>query len=248
VVLAIDDDPDVIYLLQENLGEAGYQVVGALGGREGVQKARQLRPFAITLDILMPDKNGWQVLHDLKTDVKTRQIPIIVLSIVDKKDLGYRLGAADYLVKPLDSEAVKGTLARLAQTNRGMLPKRLLVVDDDPQVIDMVCQLLEETNFAVEGAEDGEVALEAIARQRPDAILLDLVMPRLDGFGVIEQLRQDPTHQNIPIVVLTAKTPTNDEVAHLKDHVSRVIHKQGLDRDTLLQKLQHALSGLGTSG
>jgi GAF domain-containing protein/CheY-like chemotaxis protein/anti-sigma regulatory factor (Ser/Thr protein kinase) len=248
VVLAIDDDPDVIYLLQENLGEAGYQVVGALGGGEGVKKARQLRPFAITLDILMPDKDGWQVLHDLKTDAKTRHIPIIVLSIVDKKDLGYRLGAADYLVKPLDIEAVKGMLARLAQANGGVSPKRLLVVDDDPQVIDMVCLLLEETTYEVEGAEDGEVALQAIARQRPDAILLDLVMPRLDGFGVIEQLRQDPIHQTIPIVVLTAKTPTNVEDAHLKDHVSRVMHKQGLDGDTLLQELQQALSGLGTSG
>jgi CheY-like chemotaxis protein len=106
LVLAIDDDPDVIYLLQENLGEAGYQVVGALGGAEGVQKARELRPHAITLDIIMPHKDGWQVLHELKTDAATRDIPIIVLSIVDKKELGYHLGANDYLVKPLDSEAV----------------------------------------------------------------------------------------------------------------------------------------------
>jgi signal transduction histidine kinase/DNA-binding response OmpR family regulator len=185
LVLAIDDDPDVIYLLQENLGEAGYQVVGALGGAEGVQKARELRPYAITLDIMMPHKDGWQVLHELKTDVATRDIPIIVLSIVDKKELGYHLGANDYLVKPLDSEAVLAALSRLPRTNGGLPPRRLLVVDDDPHVVDMIRQLLDETAYTVDAAEDGVAALEVISQERPDVILLDLMMPRLDGFGVI---------------------------------------------------------------
>jgi len=114
VVLAIDDDPNVLYLLQENLAEAGYQMIGAASGAEGVQKARQLRPFAITLDILMPHKDGWQVLHELKADVATRDIPIIVLSIVDQKDLGYRLGAFDYLLKPFDRDTILAALARLS--------------------------------------------------------------------------------------------------------------------------------------
>jgi len=114
LVLAIDDDPDVIYLLQENLGEAGYEVVGALDGAEGLQKAKELSPFAITLDIMMPHSDGWQVLRDLKTDAATRDIPVIILSIVDKKDLGYQLGASGYLLKPLDEEAVLTTLRRLA--------------------------------------------------------------------------------------------------------------------------------------
>jgi signal transduction histidine kinase/DNA-binding response OmpR family regulator len=244
LVLAIDDDPDVIYLLQEYLGEADYHLVGALNGAEGVQKARELQPFAITLDILMPAMDGWQVLHELKTDVMTRDIPIIVLSIVDKKELGYRLGADDYLVKPLDSDAVLAALNRLPQANGGLPPKRLLVVDDDPQVADMVRQLLDQKRYVVKAAEDGVVALEVISRERPDLILLDLIMPRLDGFGVIEQLRQDPRHQRIPIVVLTAKTPTNEETARLQDDVSRVMRKQGLDGDTLNVELHRALSGL----
>jgi CheY-like chemotaxis protein len=237
----------VIYLLQETLSEEGYHVVGALGGAEGVRQARSLQPFAITLDIMMPNKDGWQVLHELKTDVRTRDIPIIVLSIVDKKALGYHLGADDYLVKPLDSEAVLAALNRLPQTNGALLPKRLLVVDDDPQVVDMIRQLLDERAYVVEAAEDGVAALEAISREHPDVILLDLVMPRLDGFGVIERLKHDPQHQRIPIVVLTAKTPTVEETARLQDYVSRVVRKQGLDSETLIQELQQALSGLARS-
>ena len=108
LILAIDDDPDAIYLLQENLAEAGYRVVGALGADEGLRKARELRPFAITLDIMMPQRNGWEVLHDLKADPATRDIPVIVVSIVDSKELGYRLGAVDYLLKPFDRERDRG--------------------------------------------------------------------------------------------------------------------------------------------
>jgi CheY-like chemotaxis protein len=242
LVLAIDDDPDVIYMLQEHLGEAGYQVVGALGGEQGLQKARELRPFAITLDILMPRVDGWQVLHELKTDAATRDIPVIVLTIVDNKDLGYRLGAIDYLVKPFDEETVLAALDRLTQADGGRRPTRLLVVDDDPQVIDMVRQLLEESAYQVEAAADGQEAMEAIARQRPDAILLDLMMPRLDGFGVIEQLRQNPDYRTIPVVVLTAKTLTRDEAALLQQSVAQVVRKQGLEGEMLIRELQRALS------
>jgi CheY-like chemotaxis protein len=195
---------------------------------------------------MMPNKDGWQVLHELKTDVATRDIPIIVLSIVDKKELGYHLGADDYLVKPLDSEAVLAALNRLPRTNGGLPPRRLLVVDDDPHVVDMIRQLLDETAYVVDAAEDGVAALEVISQERPDVILLDLMMPRLNGFDVIEQLRQDPRHERIPIVVLTAKTPSNEETAHLQRHVSQVMHKQGLDGEMLIEELQRALSGLAS--
>src|SRR6266571_2301272 len=180
VILTIDDDPDAIYLLRENLTEAGCRVVGALSGQEGLQKARQLRPFAITLDIMMPNKDGWEVLHELKADPATKDIPIIVVSIVDNRELGYRLGASDYLLKPFDRDAVVAALARIAPHHG-----RLLVVDDDPQVVDMVRQLLEGEPYQVEAAGDGQEALEAISRRRPDVILLDLLMPRMDGFTVI---------------------------------------------------------------
>jgi len=236
VVLAIDDDPDVIYLLRENLTEAGYHVVGALSGEEGLQKARELRPLAITLDILMPHKDGWEILRELKADPATKEIPILVVSIVDNKDLGYRLGAFDYLLKPFDREAILAALARIPP-HQG----RLLVVDDDPQVVDLVRQLLEGEPYEVVAAVDGQEALEMIAQKRPDVILLDLLMPRVDGFAVIDRLQQDPQHRQIPVIVLTAKTLTAAEHALLEQSVLTVIQKRGLDRDTLIQELRGAL-------
>lgn len=236
VVLAIDDDPDAIYLLRENLAEAGYHVVGAMSGEEGLQKARELRPFAITLDILMPNKDGWQVLHDLKVDATTRDIPVIMLSIVDQKDLGYRLDVFDYLLKPFSREEVLAVLTRIKGAHA-----RLLVVDDDPQIVDMVRQLLEGEPYEVEAAMDGQAALEMIAQRPPDVVLLDLLMPRMDGFAVIECLHKDPSHRDIPVVVLTAKTLTTDDEALLEEHVHQVIDKRGIERAALIRELQLAL-------
>jgi PAS domain S-box-containing protein len=236
VVLVIDDDPDVIYLLRENLAEAGYRVVGALSGSEGLQKARDLRPLAITLDILMPQKDGWQILHELKTDAATRDIPIIVLSIVDNKELGYRLGAFDYLIKPFDREAILTALSHITPQQC-----RLLVVDDDPQVTDLVRQLLAGEPYEVLTAADGQEALEVMLEKRPDVILLDLLMPRMDGFALIEQLRRASQLQQIPVIVLTAKTLTAAEHTQLEQRVRKVIQKQGLDRDALIWELRDLL-------
>ena len=240
IVLAIDDDPDVIYLLQENLKETNYQVIGLTNGEEAVQKAKTLLPAAITLDIMMPGKDGWQVLHELQADPATNSIPVILLTIVDKKPLGYQLGAADYLLKPFDGEAVLHALERVTQHNHGVPPKKLLVVDDDVQVLDMVRQLLHDT-YQIETATDGATALQTLTRFQPDAILLDLMMPRLDGFGVIEKLRGDAQYRNIPIVILTAKALTAAENAHLSASVNQIIFKQGLEAETLLRDIQKAM-------
>ena len=241
IVLAIDDDPDAIYLLEENLAEAGYTVVGLLDGRTAVERAKALRPCAIALDVIMPNKDGWQVLHDLKHDPSTREIPVILVTIVDKTALGYQLGAADYLVKPLDRDALLAALARVARTDGAAGRERLLVVDDDPDVVEMVRQLLAETSFEIAAATDGVDALETIERQPPDAILLDLMLPRLDGFAVIEELRRRPAGRDIPIVVLTAKDLSTEEGSRLRESVSQVIQKQGLDAQTLIQELNQVM-------
>ena len=248
LVLAIDDDPNMLYLLRENLGEAGYRVMGAAGGEEGVRKARELRPSAIVLDVVMPHKDGWQVLHELKADPATRDIPVIMLSIVDQKDLGYRLGAFDYLLKPFEREALVATLQRIAAP-----PCRMLVVDDDPLVVDLVRQMLEGEDCEIEAAADGEEALAALARRRPDVVLLDLLMPRLDGFGVIDQLEQNPALRGLPVIVLTAKALDPEERALLQRRVMTVIEKRGLDRAALLTEVRRALpaycrGGAGASG
>ena len=188
----------------------------------------------------MPQRNGWEVLHDLKADPATRDIPVIVVSIVDSKELGYRLGAADYLLKPFDRDAIVGTLARMP-SRQG----RLLVVDDDPHVVDLVRQFLEGEPYEVAAAADGEEALAAIARQPPDIILLDLHMPDVDGFAVIEQLQQNARGRAIPIIVLTAKRLEPAERSWLDQSVVKVVQKLGLDRDAFLRDLQQALGGYG---
>jgi CheY-like chemotaxis protein len=159
-----------------------------------------------------------------------------VLSIMDNKALGYRLGAFDYLLKPFARETILAALTHIPP-HRG----RLLVVDDDPQIIDLVRQLLEGEPYEITAATDGQEALEAISQQRPDIVLLDLLMPRLDGFAVIEHLRQDPQYRQLPVIVLTAKTLTAAEYALLDQSVRTVIQKRGLDRDTLIEELQGVL-------
>jgi signal transduction histidine kinase/DNA-binding response OmpR family regulator len=236
LVLAIDDDPDVILLLKENLADAGYRVVGASNGADGLKLARELQPSAITLDIIMPEIDGWQVLHGLKVDPATRDIPVLLLTVVDQKDLGYRLGAADYLMKPFDRDDLIAALQRVAPHCR-----RLLVVDDDPNVADLVRQSLEDEPYRIDVAEDGLAALEAIATQRPDVILLDLLMPRMDGFEVIASLQKDPERRDIPVIVLTAKTLTRQERRSLEEHARAVIQKGALDRDSLMAELKQVL-------
>lgn len=241
LVLVIDDDPNVIYLLQENLTEAGYSVIGATTGEEGLRKAQMLKPFVIILDILMSPTDGWQVLHELKANAITQNIPVVVLSVVDNRELGYRLGAYDYLVKPFEREAILNTLNRMKPAQEEQRRFELLVVDDDPHVVAMVRQMLEGEPYNVRSALDGQVALEAIQQQPPDIILLDLLLPRLDGFGVIAKLQQDPSHRDIPIIVLTAKELSAQELSRLHQSVSMVVQKQGLGREVLIQDLRTAL-------
>jgi PAS domain S-box-containing protein len=238
-VLVIDDDPDAVYILQENLNPQEYEVLGARNGQEGFERARKQQPDVILLDIVMPGADGWHVLHDLKADPDTTHIPVVFLTIVDKKALGLQLGAAAYLLKPLDPVEVRGTLDRVIHGKIG--PRHILVVDDDPHVADMLHQFLPESVFHLDVAPDGLAALDAIAAHRPDILLLDLLMPRLDGFGVIEKLRADPKTSDLPIVVLSAKDLTSAESARLKETVAGVVKKQGIEGRMLVDEIHHAL-------
>jgi PAS domain S-box-containing protein len=242
LVLVIDDDPHVHHLLQENLGEAGYQVIGTSSGDDGVRLAHEFLPYAITLDIMMPQKDGWQVLQELKSDVHTRHIPVILLTIVEEKALGFRLGAADYLVKPLDEDAILSALRRLEITPDCAPPHRLLVADDDPNVVDMVRQLIGDLPCEIQAVQDGMEALEAIRAHPPDVILLDLMMPRLDGFGVIDELQKDPQLKNIPVIVLTAKALGAADREMLRDKVIKIIEKNGLDGNSLVEEIRRTLA------
>ncbi|MFN8400321.1 MAG: GAF domain-containing protein [Anaerolineales bacterium] len=240
LVLVIDDDPDATYLLRENLGPDEFEIVGARNGIVGQEKAREIKPDAILLDILMPEKDGWQVLHDLKSDPATTNIPIILLTIVDKKALGMRLGAAAYLLKPLNPAEVLSTLRKVIK------PKpqeriHVLTVDDDPHIAEMLSQQLPEDEFRLESALDGEAGLAAIEAEHPDVILLDIMMPKLDGFGVIERLREKAETRELPIIVISAKELTDEEIARLRESVVLIMRKQGFDGEKLAQEIKQTL-------
>jgi len=242
VLLAIDDDPNVLILLKQNLEDEEYYVVGALNADEGIRKAKEIHPFAVTLDILMPQKDGWGVLSDLKADPATRDIPIIVLSIIDNKELGnkelgFSLGAFDYLVKPFDKEAIMAALQRIP----GVPAKRVLVVDDEPDAVDLLTQILQDEGYQVKGTYSGEEALRVLDATSQDIILLDLLMPEMDGFEVIQQVKANPRWRDIPIIVVTAKDLTDSDWGILHRSVDRIIQKSGLARDGLMKEVQSLL-------
>ena len=237
VLLAIDDDPNVLSLLKQNLEDEGYYVVGALNAEEGVRRAKEIHPFAVTLDILMPQKDGWGVLSDLKADPATRDIPIIVLSIIDNKELGFSLGAFDYLLKPFEKEAILAVLHRIP----GMPAKRVLVVDDEPAAVNLLMQILQDEGYQVKEAYSGKEAVRALETSPLDIILLDLLMPEMDGFEVIRRVKANPRWRNIPIIVITAKDLTDDDCSFLRQSVDRIMQKAGLARETLMKEVQSLL-------
>ena len=243
LVLAIDDDPDVISLLTQEIEEEGYQVIGATRALEGIEKAKQMGPYAITLDIMMPGMDGWEAISLLKGDPATRDIPLIVVSIIDNKDLGFRLGADEYLLKPVDKESLIQVLRRYEGPGH-----RVLVADDDPVVVDLVRQLLEEDGWKVESATNGQEALEAIGRERPDVLLLDLMMPVMDGFETLQRLREEEGTRDLPVVVITAKDLSREEREELQRNTTRIIEKNGMDRERILGELRTSLKELKTKG
>jgi CheY-like chemotaxis protein len=239
-ILVIDDDPDAVYLLQENLNQQDYAIIGTRNGQDGLRMAREQQPQAILLDIIMPGADGWQILHDLKKDPVTSKIPVILLTIVDKKALGFRLGASAYLLKPLDPVVVRDALNRAIVQGNGQ-QKHVLVVDDDPNIADMLRQFLPEEEFKLDSAPDGEAGLEAVEANPPDIILLDLVMPRLDGFGFIDRLRANPQTRDLPVIVISSKELTTTESNRLRDSVASVMKKQGFQGEKLVDEINDAL-------
>ncbi len=211
--------------------------MGALSGEDGIQKAKEIHPFAITLDILMPHKDGWEVLNDLKADPATRDIPIIVLSIIDNRELGFSLGASDYLVKPIEKDTVLAALKRTVHVPAN----QVLVVDDEPPAVDLITQLLQDEGYHVRGVYSGEEALRSLASEPPDIILLDLLMPGMDGFEVIERIKAKEEWRDIPIVVVTAKDLTDADWEFLRQRVNKIIRKSGLDEETLVGEVQGLL-------
>jgi signal transduction histidine kinase/DNA-binding response OmpR family regulator len=235
VVLVIDDDPTARDLLTRHLSSDGVRVVTAGSGEEGLRLARQIKPSAITLDVLMPGMDGWAVLAALKSDPETADLPVIVLTFLDDRDLGYSLGASEYLVKPVDRERVIAAVRKLGPRRA---ERRALVVEDDPDTREMLRRTLEREGWAVEEAANGRRGLERVAAGPPDLILLDLLMPELDGFGFVERLRAETAWQQIPVLVVTAKDLTAEERQRLNGRVEQVLAKGAHSREELLARVR----------
>jgi signal transduction histidine kinase/CheY-like chemotaxis protein len=236
-VLVVDDDPASRDLLERYLTRQGFRIALAANGDEALATARQVRPDAITLDVLMPGKDGWSVLSALKAEPELARIPVVMISILDDKSVGYALGAAAYLTKPVDRDRLVATLANLA----GPKPGRVLVVEDDADTREVMCRTLEKASWKVGEAQNGRVALEQLRGNEPDLILLDLMMPEMDGFEFLSELRRHEAWRGIPVVVVTSKDLTEEDRLRLSGYVQKVVQKGGYDRERLLAELRDLL-------
>ena len=237
-VLVIDDDPVVRELITRFLGKEGFQVVNAGAGREGLSLAKQIKPDVISLDVLMPGMDGWTVLMKLKEDAETADTPVVMLSIVDEKKIGYTLGAADYLTKPVDRSRLLHVMEKHC---RGRFTGPVLVVDDDAAAREVTCTALEREDVGVIQAGDGKQALELLARVTPQIILLDLMMPVMDGFEFLEALKERPEWQAIPVVVITSKDLSDADHERLNGKVRNVIGKGNYTESDMLKMLQRVV-------
>jgi CheY-like chemotaxis protein len=235
LVLVIDDDPAVHELLQDLLAREGFRVATAASGEEGLQLARQLQPAIITLDVYLPGMDGWEVLNRLKSDAELASIPVIMISISDQAQHGYALGA-EYLSKPIDRKRLAALLHRY-RGNDGGAPVGL-VIDDDPQLRALVRHLLEEQGWQVTEAENGVVGLARLAESRPDLIVLDLMMPEMDGFEFLSKLRNDDALRGVPVVVITAAELTDKDRERLNGGVERILQRSEFQPDDLLAEVR----------
>ena len=236
LVLVVEDDPHSLDLVTLYLRSAGFAVATARDGESGLERARRLRPAAIVLDILLPRLDGWDLLATLKADADTAGIPVIITSMLDERGHGYALGAAEYLVKPVGRREVLAALGRCAP--RADQNRVVVAIDDDPQAVALVEAMLEPEGYHVLGAGDGEEGVELVRRTQPAVVLVDLLMPGVDGFSVVDQLRAAEETEAIPIVVLTSKTMTRADQERLRGQISYLAHKGELDRSRLVALVQ----------
>jgi signal transduction histidine kinase/CheY-like chemotaxis protein len=225
-VLVIEDDPSVVRLLRTYIESDGYSVRAAASGEMGLAEARRTPPGAIVLDVLLPGMDGWEVLRQLKADEALRGVPVIIVTVVDEREVGLALGAVDYLLKPVDRQGLLDQLSRYTLTTKvKQRPVRVLAVDDDPAALDLVSSALGSEGFEVLTASGGREGLEVAAREPVDFVICDLLMPDLDGFGVVGELKSRPETRDTPIVILTAHTLSAEDKARLNGKIVGVVDK-----------------------
>ncbi|MFE1627323.1 hybrid sensor histidine kinase/response regulator [Brevibacillus reuszeri] len=235
IVLVIDDDPAMLQLMQRFLSKEDCSVVLASNGQEGIRLARELRPSLISLDVLMPGMDGWSVLTALKNDPELAGIPVIMISMTDDKNLGYALGASEFLVKPVYRDKLVSVLDKHLPERQ---TKTVLVIEDDDTTSHMMTKMLEKEGYRVKQAGDGRIALESVAEALPQLILLDLMMPNMDGFEFVTELRKREEWRSIPVVVVTAKNISAEDRLRLNGYVERIVQKGSFQREALLHEIR----------
>jgi CheY-like chemotaxis protein len=256
LILVVEDNLEAAEILERYLHAGGFQTVVARTGPEALTMAHDLTPVAITLDILLPEIDGWEVLNRLKADEATRDIPVVVVSVIDNPALGRALGAFDYFVKPVDGKALLSRLGQYTFTTKvKSAPVRVLVVDDEPANLDLLEALLTPAGFDVVRAGGGQEGIDLAKTQMPNLILLDLMMPDVTGFDVVEALRAEETTSSIPVMVLTSKTLTEDDKRTLNGQVAAIFQRNsvaGTDLTGWLRGIvanrQHSDHGLEAGG
>jgi len=237
-VVVVEDDRRSFDLLRAYLEAAGVRVVGARDGEEGLDTVRKLSPAGVILDILLPGIDGWEVLARLKADPQTAPIPVIVVSLLDERGRGFALGAAEYLIKPVAKEQLLAAIYRAAA-----VPERkhtVVAIDDDPLAIELARVNLEPAGWTVLGAASGQEGLALIRERQPSVVLLDLLMPGMDGFEVVEALRAEPDTKTIPVVILTSKSMTRQDKERLQGRITYVARKTEFDLSGLAGLLRWA--------
>jgi len=237
-ILVIDDDPEAREIIERFLVKDGFNVVTAGTGEQGLRLARERQPVAITLDVMMPGMDGWSVLRMLKADPALHKIPVIMLTMIDDRTRGYSLGAVDYLTKPVDRELLHKTLNRYHCADK-VCP--VLLVEDDVETRALMAQTLDKAGWMVSEAGNGQEALDMMTAVQPRLILLDLMMPVMDGFGFLAAMRAMPEWRHVPVIVITAKDLTVADRARLAGNVEEVLEKTAYTREQLLEHVRDAV-------
>ena len=237
-LLAIDDNPEVIELIRKNIN-SDYNVIGLGNSKKALETVLEIHPAVITLDIMMPDKDGWQVLQELKSNPTTQDIPVIILSIVDDKNKGFGLGAAEYMVKPINKELLLKKIKNLEKLSK---IKKVLIVDPDPMARELMSNVLNKTGVELTSAADSREARNILNRETPDLIIVNLIMPdSKSGFDLIEHIKAEEKTKKIPLILITEKDLGPEETMRLNGGIQAILNKGLLKQSDLLAELKEII-------
>lgn len=242
IILVVDDDPETVKNISNHLKEFGFKTIGTTSGREALKLAEKYQPFAITLDVIMPEMDGWEVLQELKNNLFTKDIPVIIVSISDDKDTGFALGAVGYINKPVEKKLLVSEIYKLHA-----LPDTVMIVDDNEFEREHMSKIIEAENINTILAKGGTECIELLKNKIPDILVLDLMMPDMNGFKVLEKIRKNAKTKDLPVIVVTAKDLTKEDKENLSGKISSIITKSDATQQDLFKEIQRILAELEKS-